>query len=218
MMMNNINGFKQNLFLKYLQLYKNFLILQNKIQINHANSNYKTELCKQFLSRGYCPYGRKCRFAHGTNELIKKIHRANYKKEKCKSFYENGYCSYGSRCQFRHDERKFKNINISYFYLRFFLFKYSGFLQSYQYYFKENTSLFNNRLPVFDSLTHYFNEDKNIDILTENVIHLFDSSSKEDNNLRSKSNNSIDDTNSNSNKFLIKEIYENINELLNYSD
>ena len=44
MMMNNINGFEQNLFLKYLQLYKNFLILQNKIQINHANSNYKTEL------------------------------------------------------------------------------------------------------------------------------------------------------------------------------
>ena len=45
MMMNNINGCKQNLFIKNLQLYKNFLILQNKIQINHANSNYKTELC-----------------------------------------------------------------------------------------------------------------------------------------------------------------------------
>merc|ERR1711998_684829 len=26
---------------------------------------YKTEMCKSFASKGHCPYGAKCQFAHG---------------------------------------------------------------------------------------------------------------------------------------------------------
>ena len=96
------------------------------------------------------------RFAHGKGELITKIPGANYKKEKCKSFHERGYCSYGTRCQFRHDERKFKDINISYFYLQLFLFKYFGLFKSKRYYFEKNTSLINKRLPYFETLTHNY--------------------------------------------------------------
>lgn len=28
---------------------------------------YKTELCRTFEEKGACPYGQKCRFAHGKN-------------------------------------------------------------------------------------------------------------------------------------------------------
>jgi hypothetical protein len=36
------------------------------------NSKYKTEMCKNWLTMGYCNYGKKCKFAHGNNELEKK--------------------------------------------------------------------------------------------------------------------------------------------------
>ena len=32
-------------------------------------SLYKTRLCRTFIERGTCPYGDKCDFAHGTNDL-----------------------------------------------------------------------------------------------------------------------------------------------------
>ena len=157
MMLNNNNGLYQNLLLKCLQLEKKISSIKNQIQEkSQMNSNYKTELCKNYQAKGFCPYGRKCKFAHGKGELITKIPGANYKKEKCKSFHERGYCSYGTRCQFRHDERKFKDINISYFYLQLFLFKYFGLFKSKRYYFEKNTSLINKRLPVFETLTHNY--------------------------------------------------------------
>ena len=157
MMLNNNNGLYQNLLLKCLQLEKKISSIKNQIQEkSQMNANYKTELCKNYQAKGFCPYGRKCKFAHGKGELITKIPGANYKKEKCKSFHERGYCSYGTRCQFRHDERKFKDINISYFYLQLFLFKYFGLFKSKRYYFEKNTSLINKRLPVFETLTHNY--------------------------------------------------------------
>ena len=157
MMLNNNNGLYQNLLLKCLQLEKKISSIKNQIQEkSQMNANYKTELCKNYQAKGFCPYGRKCKFAHGEVELITKIQEVNYKKEKCKSFYERGYCPYGSRCQFQHDERKFKDINISYFYLQLFFFKYFGFFKSKRYYFEKNTSLINKRLPVFETLTHNY--------------------------------------------------------------
>ena len=64
---------------------------------------YKTELCKTYSETKKCPYGFKCRFAHGKEELLSKIINSNYKKKDCKTFSENGFCPYGSRCSFRHD-------------------------------------------------------------------------------------------------------------------
>ena len=93
MLPTNSNGYNLNLLQKYKKLEKNFLLLQNQLKDKkQIDSNYKTELCKKFQSRGFCPYGNKCRFAHGKEELIAKVQGANYKKEKCKSFYERGYC------------------------------------------------------------------------------------------------------------------------------
>jgi hypothetical protein len=35
------------------------------------NQNYKTELCKNYTESGGCPYGWRCKFAHGKDELAR---------------------------------------------------------------------------------------------------------------------------------------------------
>ena len=70
---------------------------------DHKNDyKYKTEICKTFSLMGKCPYNKKCRFAHGPNELYAKKVDALYKKKTCSSFEERGFCSYGQRCTFKH--------------------------------------------------------------------------------------------------------------------
>jgi len=64
---------------------------------------YKTELCKNFQLRGYCKWGDKCCFAHGTHELKEKKHLNNkYKSKICKHYHKKGFCPYGYRCQYFH--------------------------------------------------------------------------------------------------------------------
>ena len=153
-MLNLANAFNNNLFSKIMELNKNYSLLKNIIEEeNKFDPKYKTELCKKFQSTGKCPYGHKCRFAHGKEELISKTQGANYKKKLCKSFEEKGYCPYGSRCNFRHDERKFSEISFSYFYLQLFVFKQYNFLPSRKSFYSNKTTLINERLPIFESLT-----------------------------------------------------------------
>lgn len=88
---------------------KTKLILENQI-----DPKYKTELCKTFSEKKSCPYGTKCRFAHGKGELFQKtINTKMYKQKNCMSFFNNHFCAYGSRCYFKHDERKVEEINQS---------------------------------------------------------------------------------------------------------
>ena len=143
----------QDLFLKYIELSKKYINLKKQLDKNNTSKKYKTELCKKFQSTGFCPYGNKCQFAHGKEELISKFHNENYKKEKCKSFYQKGYCPYGNRCNFQHDERKFTDLNFSYFYFRIYLLKKFGFLKSNNKYNEKAKIILNKRLNVFKSLT-----------------------------------------------------------------
>ena len=77
---------------------------------------YKTELCKNWEEHGCCPYGSKCRFAHGTTELnFKDKLNDKYKSKPCQSFFTTMYCHYGSRCLFKHDERSVGDINKCYY-------------------------------------------------------------------------------------------------------
>ncbi|ESW98415.1 hypothetical protein KL918_005138 [Ogataea parapolymorpha] len=65
---------------------------------------YKTEMCTQFQEKGSCPYGAKCQFAHGEEEL-KKVKRANnWKTKLCANWLKAGSCRYGKRCCFKHGE------------------------------------------------------------------------------------------------------------------
>jgi len=63
---------------------------------------HKTELCKNFSETGTCPYARKCRFAHGSHELVNLPCPNSFRKKKCNNFLQNGFCKYGVRCQFSH--------------------------------------------------------------------------------------------------------------------
>lgn len=67
-------------------------------------AKHKTELCKTYSELGYCPYDRKCRFAHGKQELVTMTAKQTLKNRKCNGFWKNGCCSYGMRCQFGHAE------------------------------------------------------------------------------------------------------------------
>ena len=68
---------------------KNYTLLKNIMEEeNKFDPKYKTELCKKYQSTGKCPYGHKCRFAHGKEELLSKTQGVNYKKKQCKTFYE----------------------------------------------------------------------------------------------------------------------------------
>jgi hypothetical protein len=153
-MMNFNNAFNNEFITKIFEINKNYTLLKNIIEEeNKFDPKYKTELCKKFQSTGKCPYGYKCRFAHGKQELLSKSQSANYKKKPCKTFNEKGYCPYGSRCSFRHDERKFSETSFSYFYLQLFLFKKYNFLPSRKNFYLNQSNLLNKRLPVFESFT-----------------------------------------------------------------
>lgn len=83
------------------------------------DEKYKTELCKNWVQYGKCSYGNKCRFAHGSNDLInKQIYNPKYKSKKCEGFHVQHFCPYGSRCNFIHDDGEdYRNRKYFYSYL-----------------------------------------------------------------------------------------------------
>lgn len=71
-----------------------------------ANINtqlYKTELCASFMKMGVCPYGNKCQFAHGENELKKVERPPKWRSKPCANWSKYGSCRYGNRCCFKHE-------------------------------------------------------------------------------------------------------------------
>ena len=94
-----------------------------------ANPRYKTTLCKKFSSGKLCPYGDKCQFAHGTQELRlysgqnmvqnmglggsvnnkQQNNMINYKIVKCKNWEKDRTCKYGAHCTFAHGDEDLRN-------------------------------------------------------------------------------------------------------------
>lgn len=76
------------------------------------DTKYKTELCKKWSETGQCPYGKKCRFAHGKHELNEKLNlnKARYKSKQCNSFHTTMVCPYGIRCLFAHENRPLREL------------------------------------------------------------------------------------------------------------
>ncbi|XP_010938326.1 putative zinc finger CCCH domain-containing protein 21 [Elaeis guineensis] len=62
----------------------------------------KTELCNKWVEKGWCPYGERCQFAHGIQELRPVIRHPRYKTQLCRMLASGGDCPYGHRCHFRH--------------------------------------------------------------------------------------------------------------------
>ncbi|KAG2204141.1 CCCH-type zinc finger protein [Mucor mucedo] len=71
---------------------------------NRKYQLFKTEMCRNWQEMGECRYSKKCRFAHGIDELRGIQRHARYKTEICKTFHLTGTCLYGVRCTFVHDE------------------------------------------------------------------------------------------------------------------
>lgn len=69
---------------------------------NIAKNKTKSSLCRNFSEKGYCPYGYKCQFAHGVEELRCNIDENSYKTKPCNSFWKKNCCMYGFRCNFSH--------------------------------------------------------------------------------------------------------------------
>ncbi|CAG8578526.1 6289_t:CDS:2 [Funneliformis caledonium] len=90
------------------------------------NPLYKTRLCERFETEGYCPYGPKCTFAHGTVELRERPANAEekidtsptakdgpdnplYKTRLCERFMKESFCQYGPKCNFAHGEHELRD-------------------------------------------------------------------------------------------------------------
>ena len=196
MQMLNLNlSFNPSLMLNTVEANKN-AIIKNIIEIeNKFDPKYKTELCQKFQNTGKCPYGYKCRFAHGKGELISKHPIANYKKIECKTFYKTGYCPYGSRCNFRHFQKKFSKLNISYFYLRLYLLKLNNNTASENLFNLKGSKLINGRLPVFETITPNLSSKEIKECVYESTKDLYEIKLERNNSQTtvSVSNTSFDD-------------------------
>ena len=194
--MKNLNEFSPFFFFNLIKINNNSSLIKNILEEQQAKQKYKTELCKKFQSTGKCPYGNKCQFAHGKDELLTKFQGANYKRKPCKSFYEKGYCLYGSRCNFQHDERKFKDINLSYFYLQLLLHKKIKLFYCENNNFEKITGLLKKRLPVFENLNPLEKENINNNAKKNDYHDKINFVLNESNSTSTKSNISNDDNNS----------------------
>jgi hypothetical protein len=94
-----------------------------------SNPKYKTSLCKKFETGKGCPYGDRCQFAHGSQELRlipgqelgqngiiinnqnNKVQNSilNFKIVKCKNWEKDRTCKYGAHCTFAHGDSELRN-------------------------------------------------------------------------------------------------------------
>ena len=213
-MFNFKNGFNNDLLSTIVELNKNYSLLKLIEEENKFDPKYKTELCKKFQSTGQCPYGYKCRFAHGKEELVSKSQGVNYKKKPCKTFNDKGYCPYGSRCSFRHDERKFSDINFSFFYLQLFLFKKYNFLPSRKNFYLNQSNLLNDRLDVFKTITqNRSNENNKQDLFSDKFNNEMQDRNNSFSTISNTSNEDSYQKKGNQNDIIVGEIIRNDEEL-----
>ncbi|KAI7865651.1 hypothetical protein BDF14DRAFT_1744067 [Spinellus fusiger] len=100
---------------------RNGLMRQEERKNTHeASPLYKTRLCERFENEGNCPYGPKCTFAHGLQELRERTQEAEemllskpaptvvvqqeghtlFKTKYCERFMRDNHCQYGTKCHF----------------------------------------------------------------------------------------------------------------------
>ena len=82
--------------------------LQKSVPEAHSTESsdthlYKTELCASYMKMGVCPYGGKCQFAHGTEELKQVSRPPKWRSKPCVNWAKYGACRYGNRCCFKHE-------------------------------------------------------------------------------------------------------------------
>jgi len=78
---------------------------------------HKTELCTHWKLTSTCKYKSKCYFAHGIDELQKRVRVFNYKTRPCADCpSESRKCMFGSRCNYCHPGEAIRRcLDSSYF-------------------------------------------------------------------------------------------------------
>ncbi|MES1920056.1 hypothetical protein MHBO_001781 [Bonamia ostreae] len=97
-------------------LNQSFALNQDVAEIDVTK--YKTELCLNWMTLGKCPYGNRCNFGHGVNDLRANRRVRNYKTQMCCDPARQGghSCAFGAKCNFLHPgEALRKNFSKSYF-------------------------------------------------------------------------------------------------------
>eukprot|EP00871_Galdieria_phlegrea_P002724 jgi/Galph1/3452/GphlegSOOS_G2077.1 len=152
---SNGNWSKTKLESKYLgeedRDYFTYLNTETNVNAVERNALYKTELCRSFMETGFCRYGSKCQFAHGSDELRQIKRHPKYKTRYCRNFMKEGSCPYGSRCRFIHKRRgSFDGLETD------LLYAVEGLLPA------KNSSSPRNRLPIFQKLQEEDTTDNDI--------------------------------------------------------
>jgi len=82
----------------------NLMLRKQRKRIQQKNKSlHKTELCTHWMLTSTCNFKGKCYFAHGIDELRKRVRLSNYKTKPCVDCPpQKGRCSFGSRCNYCH--------------------------------------------------------------------------------------------------------------------
>jgi Zinc finger C-x8-C-x5-C-x3-H type (and similar) len=70
---------------------------------------FKTRLCTNFSTKGFCGYRDGCTFAHGMEELNSSEARARV----CRMYLKSGNCTYGGNCSYKHVEKNGEALSAS---------------------------------------------------------------------------------------------------------
>ncbi|VDM06775.1 unnamed protein product [Wuchereria bancrofti] len=90
-------------------VYQSQVLLAERKQKRKAET-HKTVPCQAWKDTGRCNYGKRCKFAHGPEELrpmpkaeVKIFSNPRYRTAFCIKYTTFGYCPYGDQCHFIHD-------------------------------------------------------------------------------------------------------------------
>jgi len=73
-------------------------------KVGDRRNLFKTELCREWSTSGWCYYNKRCSFAHGLHELRPVFRSKKWRTKRCRNWHTTGYCPYEHRCQFLHDQ------------------------------------------------------------------------------------------------------------------
>lgn len=89
-------------------MYLNDNIFNTDYDKKPTEHKFKSQMCKNWLRYGDCPYRDICKYAHGTGEIYE--NHNTYKTTRCKNQLKYGYCKYGNKCQYLHyDDESYTN-------------------------------------------------------------------------------------------------------------
>jgi len=89
---------------KKVRIKQNVMFRKQRKRIQKKNKAlHKTELCTYWMLTSTCNYKGKCYFAHGLDELRKRVRLSNFKTKPCVDCPPKGRrCLFGARCNYCH--------------------------------------------------------------------------------------------------------------------